>query len=99
MKKKLSTSVQVSKGVNVSTVAWWYQKGLFRNEDEAMGAFKLAYQQGMDGLGPSVEAWIGADWREGQLPPVNKAQVRKDMARNVSPYDSPSARKSVIKRK
>jgi hypothetical protein len=56
---------------------YWYTHGHFKNEDEAMGAFKLAYQQGLDGMGKSISAWMGlsADqydaWmRDGSLPPL-----------------------------
>jgi hypothetical protein len=43
----------------VSPVAYWYKHGHFKNEHEARGAFKLAYQQGLDGMGKSVAAWMG----------------------------------------
>jgi hypothetical protein len=40
-------------------VSYWYRGGHFRNQDEAIGAFKLAYQQGLDGMGPSIQQWMG----------------------------------------
>lgn len=43
----------------VSPVSYWYRGGYFRNQDEAIGAFKLAYQQGLDGMGPSIQLWMG----------------------------------------
>jgi hypothetical protein len=59
----------------VSPVNYWYQQGHFANEDEARGAFKLAYEQGMDGMGESVAKWMGitdaeySDWmRNDALP-------------------------------
>ncbi|MDO8989888.1 MAG: hypothetical protein Q7U91_09665 [Sideroxyarcus sp.] len=48
----------------VSPVAYWYKNGHFRNEDEAKGAFRLAYQQGMDGLGKSIQEWMGLTDKE-----------------------------------
>lgn len=63
----------------VSTAAYWYRQGHFANDDEAQGAFKLAYQQAMDGMGTSIQAWMGltereyAHWsRAGKLPPKKK---------------------------
>lgn len=43
----------------VSPVAYWYRGGYFESEEEALGAFKLAYQQGLDGMGQSVAGWMG----------------------------------------
>lgn len=43
----------------VSTVADWYHGGQFANDDEARGAFRLAYQQGLDGMGASIAKWMG----------------------------------------
>ena len=43
----------------VSPVAYWYKHGHFQNEDEARGAFRLAYQQGLDGMGASIAEWMG----------------------------------------
>ena len=43
----------------VSPAMYWYQHGHFKNDDEARGAFRLAYQQGMDGMGASVHEWMG----------------------------------------
>jgi len=59
----------------VSPVASWYRGGHFRNDDEARGAFTLAYQQGLDGMGASIQEWMGlseaeyAAWtRDNSLP-------------------------------
>lgn len=43
----------------VSPVTYWYKSGYFQNEDEARGAFRLAYQQGLDGMGESIAKWMG----------------------------------------
>ncbi len=43
----------------VSPVMYWYQHGHFKNDDEARGAFKLAHQQGLDGMGKSIADWMG----------------------------------------
>lgn len=43
----------------VGTVAGWYRAGSFDNDDEARGAFRLAFLQGLDGLGPTIEEWMG----------------------------------------
>lgn len=60
---------------SVSPVSYWYKHGHFDNADEAKGAFKLAYQQAMDGMGTSIAAWMGLteeqlrDWmRDDTLP-------------------------------
>jgi hypothetical protein len=43
----------------VSPVAYWYRCGHFKNEEQANGAFELAYQQAMDGMGASASGWMG----------------------------------------
>lgn len=48
-----------SKMNQVSPVSYWYKHGHFKNEDEARGAFRLAYLQGMDGMGKSTQEWMG----------------------------------------
>lgn len=60
----------------VSPVVYWYRTGHFKSDEEARGAFELAYQQAMDGMGTSVSAWMGLTseeydaWRrDGTLPP------------------------------
>jgi hypothetical protein len=63
----------------VSPVNYWYQHGHFANEDEARGAFKLAYEQYMDGLGESLEQWLGADWFDGPLPPLKNKAIAERM--------------------
>jgi hypothetical protein len=53
-------SVSVGPSVaDVSPVAYWHKHDHFKNEDEARGAFRLAYQQGLDGMGESIAAWMG----------------------------------------
>jgi hypothetical protein len=63
----------------VSPVAYWHKHGHFKNEEQARGAFELAYQQGMDGMGTSVAQWMGltdsefdAWMRDGTLPPMKR---------------------------
>ena len=51
----------------VSPAAYWYKYGHFKNEDEARGAFRLAYQQGMDGMGKSIAQWMGLTNKEYDL--------------------------------
>jgi len=60
----------------LSTVTFWYRKGHFQSEEQARGAFELAHQQAMDGMGESKAGWMGlteeeyARWmRNGELPP------------------------------
>lgn len=43
----------------VSSVVYWYKAHHFQNEDQARGAFHLAYQQGLDGMGTSIAQWMG----------------------------------------
>lgn len=43
----------------VSSVAFWYRAGHFKSDEEAQGAFRLANQQGLDGMGASVREWMG----------------------------------------
>lgn len=63
----------------VAPVAHWYKYGHFKNEERAQGAFEIAYQQGMDGMGASVSTWMGLTeeefdtWmRNGTLPSKRK---------------------------
>ena len=63
----------------VSPVGYWYKHGHFKNEDEARGAFRLAYQQGLDGMGKSIQEWMGLSeaefdaWmRDDALPKLSK---------------------------
>jgi hypothetical protein len=52
--------IDVGPGMNqVSSAHYWYQAGHFANEDEARGAFKLAYQQALDGMGRTNAEWMG----------------------------------------
>lgn len=43
----------------VSPVVYWYRAKHFKNEDATQGAFELAYQQGLDGMGESIQQWMG----------------------------------------
>ena len=67
----------------VSSVVYWYENHYFKNDDEARGAFRLAYQQGLDGLGKSIAAWMGltseqydAWMRDNALPTLRSAGSR-----------------------
>lgn len=59
----------------VSPVMYWYRAGHFASEEQARGAFKLAYQQGLDGMGSSITTWMGmteaeySGWMRGEMPP------------------------------
>lgn len=64
----------------VSPVGYWYRAGHFSSDDEAQGAFELAWQQFMDGCGVSAEEWMGLTtaevnaWhRDGTLPARDNA--------------------------
>lgn len=66
---------------NVNTVTEWLRSGLFRNEDEARGAFRLARQQYLDGMGGDTN-WMGmtsaefdAWMKHGTLPSGGKFRV------------------------
>jgi hypothetical protein len=67
----------------VSPVAYWYKHGHFKNEHEARGAFRLAYQQGLDGMGESVAAWMGLTiseydaWMRDETLPSTPSKKRK----------------------
>lgn len=66
--RDIKSKISVGPGMNqVSPASYWYKQGHFRNEDEARGAFKLAYQQGMDGMGKSVQEWMGMTTEEFDL--------------------------------
>lgn len=63
----------------VSPVNYWWQHGHFSSTEAARGAFFLAYQQGMDGMGKTISEWMGITeseynaWRgTGALPPLTK---------------------------
>ena len=75
--------VDVGPGMTqVRPVAYWYKGGYFATEAEARWAFKLAYQQGLDGMGASMSAWMGltpeqydAWMRHDALPPRNRIKA------------------------
>ena len=70
--------IDVGSGMHqVSPVMYWYKNKHFKNDEEARGAFKFAYQQGLDGLGQSISEWMGmtpeqyeAWMRDEALPPL-----------------------------
>lgn len=64
----------------VSPVGYWYKHGHYPNDEQARGAFDLAWQQYMDGMGKSAEEWMGLTteevdaWhRDGTLPGKRKS--------------------------
>ena len=64
------------------TVASWYKCKHFKNDDEARGAFRLAYQQGLDGMGKSIPKWMGlteteyAAWMNDDSLPTKKRKIK-----------------------
>ncbi len=74
--KMMRRRVDVSNSINgVTTVGSWYKAGHFDNDEQALGAFKLAYQQGLDSMGESISAWMGlnedefAEWMKNDTLP------------------------------
>ncbi len=66
-----ATQAEIKRSINtgsnigqVSPVRYWYNNGHFKNDDEARGAFFLAYQQGLDGMGVSIRHWMGLSEEE-----------------------------------
>lgn len=48
----------------VSPAAYWHKHGHLNSDDEARGTFRLAYQQGLDGMGTSIQGgwgWLRLD--------------------------------------
>lgn len=72
--------IDIGEGMKqVSSVNYWYKHGHFQNDNEARGAFRLAYQQGLDGMGESIAKWMGLSkeeydaWmRNDEIPPKSK---------------------------
>ena len=63
--KEIRNGVDVGAGFfQVSTARYWFRHGHFKNEDEARGAFRLAYLQGWDGMGKGVREWMGLNEKE-----------------------------------
>lgn len=61
IKKSIDIGPELSQ---VSPVVYWYRNNHFVNDDEARGAFRLAYQQGLDGMGRSIPEWMGLTEKE-----------------------------------
>jgi hypothetical protein len=61
--------VEVGPGFDkVTPVSWWYRNGTFKGDDEARGAFRLAYVQALDGMGSGIAQWMGSPslrWHNG----------------------------------
>ncbi len=57
---EIKRGVTVAGGIgSVTTVSDWYKNGHFATEEQALGAFKLAHQQALDGMGQSHQEWMG----------------------------------------
>ncbi len=64
---KIATQREMRQGIavdgdlitDVTSVTGWYRADHFMSAEAAVGAFELAYQQGMDGMGKSVRLWMG----------------------------------------
>lgn len=53
--RKMRQGIAVDDGLtSVVSVTSLYRAGYFRTEEAALGAFKLACQQGLDGMGKST---------------------------------------------
>lgn len=49
---------------NKKTVMFYYRKGCFKTDDQAKGAFELAYQQAMEDMSKSFEESMGLSEKE-----------------------------------
>lgn len=78
--REMRKGIAVDDGLtSVASVTGLYRAGFFRTEEAALGAFKLACQQGIDGMGKSAAEWMGLtdaeydNWmRNMTLPPMKK---------------------------
>ena len=77
------SSKQIKPLVTLSTVTDWYRADHFETEEQARGAFELAWQQFLDGCGKSATQWTGMTEDEinawasrGELPPKKKTRKR-----------------------
>jgi hypothetical protein len=78
--RQMRQGIAVDDGLtSVVSVASLYRAGYFPSEEAAMGAFLLACQQGLDGMGKSIGEWMGLteteydSWmRDKALPPLQK---------------------------
>lgn len=78
--RQMRQGIAVDDGLtSVVSVTSLYRADFFRTEEAAMGAFQLACQQGLDGMGKSIGEWMGMteaeydNWmRDKALPPMKK---------------------------
>ena len=57
---KRSKTGAKKQSVEINSVGAWYRQGLFKTDQEAQGAFRLARAQYQDGLGEhSCHEWMG----------------------------------------
>jgi hypothetical protein len=81
--RQMRQGIDVDGGfTSVVSVTSLYRAGFFRTEEAAMGAFLLACQQGLDGMGKSIGEWMGMteteydSWmRDKTLPPLKKKRA------------------------
>ncbi|KAL0630591.1 hypothetical protein Q9L58_010566 [Maublancomyces gigas] len=58
--RTMRQGIAVDKGLrDVTSVTSWYRAGHFNTAEATAGAFELAYQQAMDGMGKSIQDWMG----------------------------------------
>jgi len=60
----MGNTIRPKKPSTIETVTFWYRSGKFRDDKEARGAFTLAYLQALDGMGDSIQEWMGMTRRE-----------------------------------
>jgi hypothetical protein len=77
--REMRQGIEIGGGLlDVTSVTGWYRAGHFQTDEAAAGAFELAYQQGMDGMGKSIAAWMGMteseynDWMRNKTLPLKK---------------------------
>jgi len=58
--REIRQGVDVGRGMfQVTSVSDWYKNNHFDSDEAAKGAFDLAYQQALDGMGKSIREWMG----------------------------------------
>jgi hypothetical protein len=79
--REMKQDINIGGMGGVMTVASWYKHKHFKNDDEVRGAFRLAYQQGLDGMGKSIPKWMGlteveyAAWMKDDSLPTKKRKI------------------------
>jgi hypothetical protein len=87
-KKDSRQNINTGPGLDqVSPVAYWFKNNHFKNEDEARGAFRLAHQQGLDGMGKTTCEWMGLTpdeynkWMKDDSLPAKRAVKKRVQSR------------------